>query len=120
MIADVDEGFLTTETWKTVKKKIRLKSGIHARKIFPSLPGIPGIYVTIYTKIYHASTAMKVEEQAMISRIVVILSFFSIAAQSRFCFFAANPIRSPVPVPASTPRAMIIRISSRVAVMQKL
>jgi hypothetical protein len=77
-------------------------------------------HVPAYQKMYQLSTAVMVAEQARISKIVAVLSFFCIAVQSRFCFFAINPINNPVPVPASMPRERIIRKSSRVAVMQML
>jgi len=59
--------------------------------------------------------------QNIITRIMVTMcSFLFIADHSFFCFFATNPMRRPIPVPAKAPSATIIRISNKFASMQAL
>jgi hypothetical protein len=57
--------------------------------------------------------------QNMITRTIVrACSFRVIADHSLFCFFATNPMKRPMPVPAKVPSATISRISNIFGDMQ--
>ena len=61
---------------------------------------------------------MQIAQNTITRIMVMVCSFRVIADHSFFCFFATNPMRRPIPVPAKAPSATIIRISNVFAYMR--